>query len=328
MRARLRAAFDKFIDVGGKGDREIALLMRELEIDIAIDLMAFTQNTRSGIFACRPAPVQVNYLGYACTMAIDYIDYVIADRIVIPETEQDFYSEKIAYLPDSYLCTDATLRISEPTPTRAEAGLPEAGFVFCSFNNAYKITPRIFDVWMRLLHAVPGSVLWLFMRDELAKDNLRGEAERRGIAAERLIFAPHLKLPDHLARQRLADLFLDTLPYNAHTTAVHALWSGVPVITCLGTTFAGRVAASLLAAIGMPELIAPSLEAYEKLALALATDAKRLSGIREKLAQNRNTSPLFDSDRYRRHIEAAFKIMWERQQRGENPTSLTVEAIA
>ncbi len=326
MRTRLKAAVDRFIDAGRKSDREIALLMHQLEIDIAIDLMAFTQNTRSGIFAFRPAPVQVSYLGYACTMGVDYIDYIIADRVVIPETERDFFTEKVVHLPDSYLCTDAALRISEPTPTRAECGLPATGFVFCSFNNAYKITPRIFDVWMRLLHAVQGSVLWLFMRDETAKENLHREAARRGIAGGRLIFAPHLKLEDHLARQRLADLFLDTLPYNAHTTAAQALWAGVPVLTCIGTTFVGRVAASVLAAIGMPELITSSLEEYEQLALALATDAKRLAGMREKLVQDRDVFSLFDSDRYRRHIEAAFTSMWERQQRGQSPTNVTVEA--
>jgi predicted O-linked N-acetylglucosamine transferase (SPINDLY family) len=327
MRTRLRGAFDRFIDVGAQGDHDVAKLMRRLEVDVAVDLMGFTQNTRTGILSFRPAPVQVSYLGYAGTMGVGYIDYIVADRHLIPDGERDFYTEKVVQLPDTYLVNDTTLRRPARMPTRADSGLPDTGFVFCSFNNSYKITPAMFDVWMRLLRAVEGSVLWLFVRDPAAAANLRAEAERRGVEASRLVFAPHLKLDEHLARQSLADLFLDTFPYNAHTTAAHALWAGVPLVTCRGTTFVGRVAASVLTAIGLPELITGSLDDYERLALQLATDADRLARLRAKLAAQRSTAPLFDTDRFRRHIEAAYIRMWERQQRGEPPAGFAVEAV-
>jgi predicted O-linked N-acetylglucosamine transferase (SPINDLY family) len=325
IRSRLKTAFEHFIDVCNRGDLDIARLMRELEVDIAVDLTGHTQYSRTGIFALRPAPIQVNYLGYPGTMGAEYIDYIIADEFVIPRDHQVHYSEKVAYLPDCYQVNDSMRRIAEHTPTRAEVGLPERGFVFCSFNNSYKITPAVFDVWMRLLREVEGSVLWLLEANAAVARNLRREAADRGIAPERLVFAPRIKVADHLARHRLADLFLDTLPFNAHTTASDALWAGLPVLTCLGTTFAGRVAASLLNAIGLPELITHSLEEYERRALELATNPKLLADIKSKLARNRNTYPLFNTDRFRRHIEAAYTTMWERYQRGKPPESFAVE---
>ena len=328
MQSRLRGAFDRFIDVKEKSDREIASLVREMEVDIAVDLKGFTENSRPGILALRPAPVAVSYMGFPATTSTDFIDYIIVDRFVIPEAEKSNYSEKVVYLPDSYWVNDSKKRISERTPSRAEAGLPEAGFVFCCFNNNYKIRPEFFDVWMRLLRQVEGSVLWLFEGNAAVSGNLRLEAKARGIAPERLIFAPRMPLEDHLARHRLADLFLDTLPCNAHTTATDALWAGLPVLTCAGTTFVGRVCASLLNAVGLPEMIAGSLDAYEALALKLATDAGALAAIKEKLVHNRASQPLFDTDRFRRHFEAAFTTMHERHQRGDLPASFSVEPIA
>jgi predicted O-linked N-acetylglucosamine transferase (SPINDLY family) len=327
MRARLSAAFGRFIDVRNRSDREVAALLRELEIDIAVDLKGFTGDARAGILSHRAAPVQVNYLGYPGTMGADFIDYIVADRFVIPEEHRACYLEKVVYLPDTYQVNDSRRVIADRTPSRAAAGLPEQGFVFCSFNSNYKINPTIFDLWMRLLGNIEGSVLWLLESNAAAVRNLRMEAASRGIAPQRLVFAPNVKLEDHLARHRLADLFLDTLPYNAHTSASDALWAGLPVLTCLGTTFAGRVAASLLNAIGLNELITHSLEEYEALALQLATNLKHLADIKSKLARNRSTFPLFNTDRLRRHIEAAYTTMWERYQRGEPPESFAVETI-
>jgi predicted O-linked N-acetylglucosamine transferase (SPINDLY family) len=327
IRARVKGAFEDFVDVRRSSDLGVARRMRELEVDIAIDLMGHTAGSRMGILALRPAPVQVNYLGYPGTMGADYIDYILADRVVIPEQHRPHYAEKVVYLPDTYQVNDSRRVIADRTPARSEAGLPEQGFVFCSFNNNYKISPPVFDVWMRLLGNIEGSVLWLLESNAAAVRSLRQEAANRGIAPGRLVFAPIVKAGEHLARHRLADLFLDTLPYNAHTTASDALWAGLPVVTCLGTTFAGRVAASLLNAIGLPELITHSLEEYEALALELATNRKRLAGIKSKLAQNRGTYPLFDTDRFRRHIEAAYTSMWEIHQRGEEPRSFAVPAV-
>ena len=252
MRARLVAAFDSFIDVHDKSDGEVASLLRQMEIDIAVDLKGYTQDSRPGILAHRAAPLQVSYLGFPGTLGVDYIDYIIADRTVIPTQHEPFYSERIAYLPDTYQANDDKRRISQNPLARRDCGLPEAGFVFCCFNNNFKIMPEIFSIWMRLLAAVEGSVLWLLQDNAAASRNLRREAKARGIAPERLVFAQRANLDAHLARHRLADLFLDTLPYNAHTSASDALWAGLPVITCLGGTFAGRVAASLLRAVGLP----------------------------------------------------------------------------
>jgi len=260
-------------------------------------------------------------------MGADFIDYVIADKIVAPLEQQPFYAEKIVQLPDCYQVNDRKRAIAEQTPSRREAGLPEQGVVFCCFNNNYKITAPVFDVWMRLLKAVPGSVLWLLRDNAGAEANLRREARARGVDPARLVFAGRLKVEDHLARHRLADLFLDTLPYNAHTTASDALWAGLPLLTCQGNAFAGRVAASLLHAVGLSELVTQSLADYEALALRLATDAGFRGGIREKLAQNRQTHALFDTDRFRCHIEAAYMRMWETWQRGERPQGFAVAAV-
>ena len=326
-RTRIETAFDRFIDVQEMNDAQVAALMHEMEIDIAIDLNGYTGDSRTGILALRPAPVQVNYLGYPGTMGAPYMDYIIADRSVIPEQHRIHYSEKIVYLPDAYQANDRKRRIADRTPIRAEAGLPEHGFVFASFNNSYKIGPEIFEVWTRLLRNVEDSVLWLLEDNAIAAANLKREAEARGVAAERLIFAPRTTPDQHLARQRLADLFLDTLPYNAHTTASDALWMGLPLVTCPASTFAGRVAASLLNAIGMPELVTASLAEYETLALKLAREPATLAAIKAKLAANRDTHPMFDTARFAKLLESAYATMWERGQRGEAPSSFSVSAI-
>jgi predicted O-linked N-acetylglucosamine transferase (SPINDLY family) len=297
-----------------------------MEIDIAVDLKGFTHDARPGILAFRPAPVQVNYLGHPGTMGAPYIDYLIADRRIVPDGHERHYSEKIVYLPDSYQCNDRKRRIAERTPARAEEGLPETGFVFCSFNGSFKITPEVFDVWMRLLKAVEGSVLWLLDDNPAAVRNLRAEAEARGVSAQRLVFAPRRSLDGHLARHRLGDLFLDTLPCNAHTTASDALWVGLPLLTCAGETFAGRVAASLLSAAGLPELITETLASYEALATALARDPSALSHLKAKLAERHDVAPLFDTERFTRNLESAFVTMWERTQKGMPAESFAVGA--
>jgi protein O-GlcNAc transferase len=287
-------------------------------------LMGYNDGSRSSIFARRAAPIQVNYLGYPGTTGADYMDYILADETIIPDDQFSSYSERVVWLPDSYQVNDQQRRISEHRPTRSECGLPDMGFVFCCFNNTYKITPEIFDVWMRLLKAAEASVLWLLDANPIATQNLRREAEQRGVSSERLIFAPRMPLPGHLARHQNADLLLDTVNYNAHTTSSDALWAGVPVVTCLGSTFSGRVAASLLKAAGLPELITHSLAEYETLALKLAHDASYIEAIKGKLARNRNTCALFDTERFARHVEAAFTTMWERYQRREAPQAFAV----
>jgi predicted O-linked N-acetylglucosamine transferase (SPINDLY family) len=327
VRRRLVKAFDRFHEGRTKSDREVAQLLSDLEVDIAIDLKGYTQNSRPEIFSHRPAPIQVSYLGYPGTMGANFIDYIIADRVVAPFDQQPFYAEKIVHLPDCYQVNDRQRAIAQSMPSRREACLPEEGFVFCCFNNNYKITATMFDVWMRLLQNVPGSVLWLLGENVAAKENLCREAQARGVDPVRLVFAGRLKLDEHLARNGRADLFLDTLPYNAHTTASDALWAGLPVLTCPGQAFAARVATSLLHAVGLPELVTYSIQEYEALALALARDATRLGAIRAKLARNRDTHPLFDTDRFRRHIEAAYARMWDMWQRGALPQSFAVDAI-
>jgi len=319
MRRRLQQAFEHFMDVRHLNDFEVARLLRQQEIDIAIDLKGYTTEGRPGILAYRPAPLQINYLGYPGTLGADYIDYIIADATVIPPQEQAFYLEKVIYMPDSYQVNDDKRPIAQAIPSRREMKLPEQGFVFSCFNNNYKITPSQFDIWMRLLQQVEGSVLWLFENNALVGNNLRKEAEKRGVAAERLIFAPPIVLDKHLARISLADLFLDTLPYNAHTTASDALWAGLPVLTCKGNTFAGRVAASLLQAIGLPELITDNLADYEAKALQLATDADYYRGIRNKLAHNRLTTALFDTQGFCKKLETALQTVQQRRQQGLAP---------
>ncbi len=329
MRERISGSFEHFIDVDGRTDVDVAKMMRDMEVDIAVNLGGFTLFNRIGILAHRPAPIQVGYLGFAGTMGADYIDYIIADRCVIPPDRASDYAEKPVYLPDSFMASDDTCRIAGPATNRTEAGLPEGCFVFCCFNQAFKIMPDVFAIWMRLLGNVEGSVLWLQAADPQTARNLRREAEARGIAGDRLVFAQKVeKHEDHLARHRLADLFLDTLPYNAHTAASEALWTGLPVLTRTGSTFAGRVAASLLHAVGLPELVTTTAADYEALALRLATDAALLASVKAKLAANLPTQPLFRTDRFRRHIEAAYATMHERHRRGEPPASFAVPAIA
>ncbi len=325
MRNRLLRAFDRFENVRGMGDYEAALMLRNMEIDIAVDLKGHTKDSRTGILAYRAAPIQINALGFPGTMGAEYIDYIIADQQLIPPEHLPFYTEKVVYMPDSYQVNDNKRKISEHPVSRVEAGLPENGFVFCCFNNNYKINPEIFSIWMRLLAKVEGSVLWLLEDNSVASGNLRKEAVLRGVDENRIVFANRTGLAEHLSRHRLADLFLDTLPYNAHTTSSDALWSGLPVLTCKGSAFAGRVASSLLYAVGLPELVSDNLEAYESLALKLAANPALLAEIRAKLASNINTCGLFDTDRYRRHIEAAYITMWERYQRGEQPESFAVQ---
>ncbi|MFL6571133.1 MAG: tetratricopeptide repeat protein, partial [Burkholderiales bacterium] len=324
MRRRVEAAFEHFLDVSAKTDDGIAQLARELGIDIAVDLKGLSGYARSGIFARRAAPVQVNYMGYPGTMGAPYMDYLMADRVVVPERELPHYAECVVWLPHTYWANDWKRPIALRTPTRAEAGLPERAFVFCCFNNPAKITPDAFAVWMRLLAAVEGSVLWLLDHNAAATRNLRAEAQVRGIAPARLVFAPQLEPSEHLARHRVADLVLDTFNYNAHTTAADALWAGLPVLTCPGHTFASRVGASLLHALGLPELIASSRTEYETLALAFATDRERLGAIRKKLARNIPTHPLFDTALFARHIEAAYRAMHERCLQGLPPQRFAV----
>jgi predicted O-linked N-acetylglucosamine transferase (SPINDLY family) len=324
MRARLQSAFDEFIDVDGKSDAEVASLIRKKEIGIVVDLMGFTLRNRMEILAQRAAPIQVNYLGFPGTTGAPYIDYVLADGTVAPFSEQDAFSEHIVHLPNCYQVNDRKRPVAARVPTRSEVGLPEQGFVFCCFNSSFKITRAVFDVWMRLLKDTDRSVLWLLGTNELAAGNLRREATARGVDEERLVFASRVNHADHLARHRLADVFLDTLPYNAHTTGSDALWAGVPLLTCKGSTFAGRVGASLLFAAGLPELVTESLEEYESRALQLVRNPAKLKALRERLRANRLMCPLFDTERSCRHIEAAYTNMWQRFQRGEPPSNFRV----
>ncbi len=324
MRARLLKAFDHFIEVGALSDVEAARRIRADGIDILVDLKGYTQGSRTEILALRPAPVQVNYLGYPGTMGAPFIDYIIGDRVVTPLAAQAFYDERIVQLPGAYQPNDRQRVIAPETPSRAECELPDGAFVFCCFNNTYKITPALFEIWMRLLDAVPDSVLWLFEANKLAQDNLQYEAGGHGIDPARLIFAPRRHLPEHLARHRHADLFLDTLPYNAHTTASDALWAGVPIVTCPGESFASRVAASLLHAVGLPELVAKTLEDYEALALALAQDPAGLAALKAKLVRSRDTAPLFDAAAYATGIEAAYQRMHDLRCAGQAPEPIIV----
>jgi predicted O-linked N-acetylglucosamine transferase (SPINDLY family) len=325
MSERLARAFERFIPVQGRDHGDVARLLRDMEVDIAVDLMGHTRGSRTPVFALRPAPIQVAHLGFPGTMGASYIDYIIADPIVAPSDRQALYDETLAHLPHCYMPGDDKRVVGEP-PARVEAGLPERGFVFCSFNNVAKIVPAVFDVWMRLLKGVDGSILWLSPADEIAMRNLKREAETRGIDAQRLIFSSFVNDGDrHLARLSLADLFLDTLPYNAHAGGSDALWAGVPIVSCRGTTFAGRVGASMLNAIGLSELAADSLDAYEALALSLARQPELLAGVRAKLARNRAREPLFDTRRFTSNLEAAYIAMWERHRRGEPPALLSIE---
>lgn len=328
MRRRLQQAFDSFIDGTGLRDEEIAARIRAQEIDILIDLNGYTQGARVGILAQRAAPVTATYLGYAGSLGTDYVDYVIADRTVIPREHFPSYSEKPVWLPDCFMVNDASRAIAERVPARSELGLPDHGLVFCCFNQPYKISPAIFAIWMRLLNAVDGSVLWLKDSGAAATTNLRREAERLGVAPDRLVFAPAVpEAADHLARQQQADLFLDTAPYNAHATAADALWAGLPVLTSLGNTYASRVAASLVRSLDLAELVAPSLSDYEALALKLAREPQLLRSVKTKLVRNRDTGALFDTRRFTRNIEAAYRTMWQTARRGARPQSFAIDEV-
>ncbi|MGA2492253.1 MAG: tetratricopeptide repeat protein [Roseiarcus sp.] len=324
MRKRLTAAFDHFLDVSERSDTEIAELARSLGIDIALDLNGYTRHHRIGIFANRAAPIQAGYLGYPGTTGAPFVDYLIADRVIVPHDQSVHFPERIVRLPNTYFPYDRTLEIADETPSRASLPLPERGFVYCSFNQSYKISPEVFDSWMRILQRTPGSVLWLLRDNESAAENLRREARARAIDPDRLVFADRLPIARHLARHRQADLFLDTLPVNAHTTACDALWAGLPVLTRIGEAFAGRVAASLLTAIGAPELIARSQSEYEAMAVELAANTDRLAAIRAKLANNRLTTALFDTELYTRDLERAFEAMWERHRLGLPPVEINL----
>jgi predicted O-linked N-acetylglucosamine transferase (SPINDLY family) len=324
MRQRLERGFDRFLDVREKSDADIAALLRQMPIDIAVDLKGYTQDARPAIFAHRPAPVQVSYLGYPGMMAADCYDYVLGDPVVLPHAQQPYWDEKIVHLPDSYQCNDPA-RAHPASMSRAEAGLPQSGFVFASFNNHFKIDRPFFESWMRLLAANPGSLLWLL--DDSANDELRAHARARGIDPARLVFAPKLDIASHLRRLPLIDVMLDTLPCGAHTTASDALWMGVPMLTCLGQSFAGRVAASLLTALRCPELIAHTLDEYEALALDLARNGQKLDALKAKIAANRLTAPLFDAARFCRHIERAYRTMMDLARAGVPPKAFDVPVI-
>jgi protein O-GlcNAc transferase len=317
MRKRLILAFDKFIDCRSLGDAEIAHNVRESEVDLLIDLGGFTQYSRLNVLALRSAPIQVNYLGYPGTMGADYFDYIIGDRTTLAPAHEKYYSEKLVRLPYSWQPTDRKRLISNTALTRADFNLPQSAFVFCCFNKTYKLLPDVFDCWMRVLACVDDSVLWLMEDNPVASLNIRKEAAFRGVSPNRIRFAKRLPaIADHLARHRLADLFLDTLPYNAITTATDALWAGLPILTQIGGTFGGRVGASLLNAIGLTELITTTRDEYEKMAIDLATNRERLAAMTAKLAANRPTMPLFDTPLFTRSLEAAYKTMYERYQRG------------
>jgi len=323
IRRRAEAAADRFLDAHDLDDASIARIMREWEIDIAIDLNGLTGAKRHGILARRPAPIQVNYLGYPGTMAAPFIDYIIADPVIIPAQDRIHYSEKVAYLPNAYLPWDRKHQLDAVAPSRADQGLPEKGFVFACFNNLYKLSPEIFAIWMDILNEVEGSVLWLGSSAGAAKGNILRAAGLHGVAAERLIFARYMdRVEAHLARHRLADLFLDTLPYCAHSTASDALWAGLPLLTRMGQAFPGRVAASLLTVAGMPELITHSAEEYKAKAIELARTPDRLAAIREKLRRNQDSTPLFDTARFTRDLETVYKTMWQRQQAGLPPEDI------
>ena len=324
---RVKTAFDVFMDVREQSDAQVAQQLHRVEIDIAVDLMGFTRGERLNIFARRFAPLQIAYLGYPGTSGAPYIDYLIADDFVVPHDNREHYSEAVVYLPDCFQANDDRRVISEPGPDRAQAGLPEAAFVFCSFNNCYKITPPVFEVWCRLLRARQDSVLWLLADSEVARRNLRQTAADRGVDPNRLVFAGRVRYEDHLARLRLADLFLDTFPFNAGTTASDALWAGLPLVTCSGQAFASRMAGSLLRAIGLTELVTASIDDYERLALRLASVPGELTALRTRLAANRTTHALFMTERFCRHLEAAYTTMYERHRGGLPAESFSVPPL-
>jgi predicted O-linked N-acetylglucosamine transferase (SPINDLY family) len=312
MRPRIRNAFHMFHDISALSDIEAAVAIYGARIDILIDLKGYTQGARTNIMMLHPSPVQVNFLGYPGTLGGDICDYIVTDLFMTPLNTAAYYSESFAYMPNSYQPRGRKGAIGRK-PMRSEVGLPETGFIFCCFNQSYKFTPSVFDLWCRLLEATPGSVLWL-LQAERAEGNLRGAALERGIAADRLIFAPDMAQEDHLGRLQLADLVLDTAPYGAHTTASDALWAGTPIVTCAGETFPSRVAASLLHAVGLPELIVEDEKSYFELALSIATNPAALAALETKLTHNRLTAPLFDVANYTRALESLYETMWRRRR--------------
>jgi protein O-GlcNAc transferase len=324
MAETIRGAFDQFIDVRNKSDAEVAALIRDLDIDIAVDLKGYTLNSRPAILAYRPAPIQVNYLGYPGTMGVSHIDYVIADKYVIPESDEEFFTESVVLLPDSYQPNGKNRLAASHAPSREEAGLPVSGIVFCSFNSAYKNNPTTFDVWMDLLKAVDKSVLWLMSSSTVFEANIRSEAGKRGVDPQRIIFAKQVSFDEHMARIPLADIFLDSLPYGAHTTASDALWANVPVVTCVGNAFPGRVGQSVLQALEMPELITHSLSEYFALALHLATDGEALNAMRQKLSAKIQSAALFNAERYTAHLEWAYREMCKKNTAGMTPAKIIV----
>jgi len=322
-RKRVQPIFDDFIDVTNKSDEDIARLARELEIDIAIDLKGFTGDSRTNVFSYRTAPIQVNYLGYPGTMGAEFIDYIIADQFVIPAESKKFYSEKIAYLPYCYQ-PNCELHLIEHVYNRTELGLPENSFVFCCFNNNYKVLPSTFDIWMDILISVEGSILWLLESHSSVVNNLRKEAVNRGVDSNRIIFAPQMPRDKHLSRMKLADLFLDTLPYNAHTTASDALRVGLPLLSLPGETFASRVAGSLLNSVGLNELIAQSRERYKAIAIELGNNQEKLQAIKTKLLNNLPASPLYNSKLFTQRLESGYIKMYERYQEGLSPDNIYI----
>jgi len=327
MRARLDSAFGSFMDATDMSDADIARRLRDGGVDIAVDLTGHTGSQRTEIFTRRAAPIQVNYLGFPATMGTREIDYMVADEFLIPPELEGAYSERIVYLPECFQANDDRRFIDPRTPTRSALGLPESGFIWCSFHGIYKFNPALFDIWTRLVRGVPGSVLWLVGGNSIVEDNLRREAEIRGLDPQRVIFASQLPYAQHLARLQLADLCLDTFPFNGGATTSDALWAGVPVVTCAGRSFAARMSGSLLHTLGMPELVARSLAEYEQLASQLASDRERLAGLRAQLAQRRATSPLFDTARFCRHLEAAYTAMRQRHADGLPPASLKISPL-
>ena len=304
MQQRIQKAFNHFIDVSKMSDQEVALLAREYEIDIAIDLAGFTKGSRTQIFAYRAAPTQISYIGYLGTMGAPYMDYLIAEEVIIPKESKQFYSENILYLP-TYQCNDTKKQISTKPFTKEELGLPQEGFIFCSFNNSYKFNASIFDSWMRILSAVKGSVLWLLADNQFAEINLKKEAMIRGADPKRLIFAKKLPRDEYLARFKVANLFLDTHPYNAGTTASDALWAGLPLVTFLGKSFASRMCGSILKSAHLSELVAESQEAYEALAIQLANNPEKLDFIKNKMKHIKET-PLFDIKQFTKNLEGEY----------------------
>jgi predicted O-linked N-acetylglucosamine transferase (SPINDLY family) len=324
LRRRIAPCFDSIKDIRGLADQQAAELVRADEIDVLVDLKGYTRDGRLAILAHRPAPIQVHHVGFPGTLgAGSFVDYLVADRVVAPPDRAHYYSERLAYLPDCYQPTDETRPVGE-RPSRSDCGLPEHGVVFSSFNQSYKITPGVFELWCRLLDEVPDSVLWLLHCSKTATANLRQAADRRGIASERLIFAGARPQTEHLGRLQNADIILDTLPVNAHTTASDALWAGVPVVTRPGEPFVSRVAASIVTGIGLSELVARDDDDYLRIAKELAQKPEYLADVKRRICEASKTSPLFDSTRYTRNLEALYRVMWKRHTAGLPPAAIDV----